>query len=139
MSFKEQFEKWDLIISPTILLVALIFIGYFSRELLAPEDFFALFIVPISIGLVCGVLCFIGLDKFWLKVEKATIHKFLRVPSYLLVTVVIIVLIFFQAAGAPALAMLIVGVGVMAAFICCSSLLVYFRSYYQLKDLKTQK
>ena len=131
MDFKVSFEKWELIITPMILIFALIILVLLSESILTNTDFEFFFLYPLFTGLCTGVIVFLLLDHFWLTVVKETTGKFLRLPTYILIILAIIGIILINMGFfSISLIILMIGVGIMFTLIIITSIIAFYRSYY---------
>jgi len=131
-----QFEKYELLVTPLLLVIIVIFI-YFGGfiEIVLGELFFSLFLLPSLIGNISGILITIIFDiRSSRKIRPENIGGLLRYPTYILV--IIAILSFILANTDTNLSLLIVGTGLggMTSIIATSSIFAYYHGYFIKKE-----
>ncbi|MFW9928370.1 MAG: hypothetical protein ACFFD1_03175 [Candidatus Thorarchaeota archaeon] len=128
-TFKERFEKYELVFTPFLFLLALIVLVFFSQNIIGPDKTQEYFIIPFIVGLPLGIIGFILLEKFFRPVNQKNISLFLRIPTYFLILVAIIALFLSNYDVFGSIFILMVGMGTMTALIIIASLITYYREY----------
>ncbi|OLS22924.1 MAG: hypothetical protein HeimC3_28680 [Candidatus Heimdallarchaeota archaeon LC_3] len=133
-SFKEKFDKWELLATPIITFVVLILILTFSQGFLGSDESLNLFIFPLIIGLVIGIVGFSMLEKLWIQVNQETMSKFLRLPTFVLgiIAVLAVMLSNFDIISInESLILLMIGMGIVVGIINIASIITFYRVYYK--------
>ncbi|MHA2364522.1 MAG: hypothetical protein ACXAC7_11240 [Candidatus Hodarchaeales archaeon] len=127
---KEKFDKYELIITPLLLLIIEIIL-YLSGiiENFLGDRFFDLFLVPSLIGNILGILITFLLDKFWQGIEQSKMMDFLRLPSFVLIFMALIASLMINYNIDLSMMIIGIGLGSMIAIIAISSLIAFYREY----------
>lgn len=130
-TFKEKFDKYELIFTPFIMMLVLISTLIILPQLILIDNFGLIFEIPLIIGIITGIFVAYLLDKIWKKVSASNISDFLKMPTLVLLLIAAVgtlmasynIVIYFSIIG--------FGLGNMFSFITISSLTVYYRTYYK--------
>jgi hypothetical protein len=133
-SLKEKYEKWELVATPIITLLATLLIFTLSQNFLGLEDSFTFFLFPFIMGFLIGIIAFTILDKFWLKVSSKSMSKFLRIPTYILGIVAIMSIILTNYDLLLSLFIIMTGMGAMASIINVASLITFYREFLKIEE-----
>ena len=125
-----QFEKYELLVTPLLLVIIVIFI-YFGGiiQSIVGESFIELFLLPSLVGNTIGFLITLLLDFYWKKIDPSTIGKFLRVPTLVLILIALLASLLVNIDINISLAVISLGLGSMFSTIIFSSLLAYYREF----------
>ena len=77
-SLKEKFDKYELLITPVLLILILLLVIIFIPQIAPIDNFFQIFLIPLIIGILSGLFFTYLLDKYWKKVDSKNISKFLQ-------------------------------------------------------------
>jgi hypothetical protein len=133
-SLKEKYEKWELVATPIITILAILLIFILSQNFLGLEDSFTFFLFPFIMGFLIGIISFIILDKLWFKVSSKSMSKFLRIPTYALGIVAIMSIILTNYNLLLSLFIIMTGMGAMASIINVASLVTFYREYLKIEE-----
>lgn len=125
-----QFEKYELLVTPLLLVMVVIFI-YFGGiiQSIVGESFIELFLLPSLVGNTIGFLITLLLDFYWKKIDPSTIGKFLRLPTLVLILIALLASLLVNIDINISLAVISLGLGSMFSTIIFSSLLAYYREF----------
>lgn len=133
-SFKEKFDKWELIATPIIGFIAVLLIFVFSQGFLGSDETISLFILPIIIGIFIGIMGFYLQEKFWIQVNQENMSRFLRLPTFSLGIIAILALMLSNlklVSINDSLILLMIGMGAMVGIINMASIITFYRVYYK--------
>ena len=131
LSFKEKFEKYELLMTPFFLMIILLIFYVYIPQIFPINNFNELFVVPSIIGNIIGLIITFLLDNKWRKVNLNTILDFLRVPTLILVLLACIATLLISTDPYTSFTILGLGLGAMFTIICYSSLLTYYRAFFK--------
>jgi len=128
-TFKEQFDKYELLVTPFLLILVLVLTIVFLPQIAPVENFTLIFLLPLLVGIVSGIVIMVGLDKYWKKVDSKNIQKFLTLPT--LVLILISALATLMVTYDLNISFLLIGFGLgnMISLISVTSVVVYIRTY----------
>ena len=130
MSFKEKFDKYELIFTPVLLIFSILVINWTIPQVVPIDNFFDIFMIPSLVGNIIGLLVSILMDKYWKRINNETISSFIRLPTLILIVIAGIASLLISSNPLLALSFIGLGIGALVAVVCFASFLTYFRSYY---------
>lgn len=128
-TFKENFDKYELLLTPFFLLLVFLIIIIYMPQLVPVNNFDQLFLFPMLIGCCSGIIVMYILDKYWKKVSFNNISDFLKTPTLVLIilssisTLIVTINVFFS------LSIIGFGLGNMLSLISITSIIVYYRTF----------
>jgi hypothetical protein len=128
-TFKEKFDKYELLITPLLLILVLLLIIYFMPQIVVIENFSIIFVLPFLVGMIFGLILYYLLDKYWKKVSFSNVSEFLKMPTLLLILLSAIATLFVTYDYNISFFLIGIGLGTMFTLISTTSLIVYFRTY----------
>ena len=128
-TFKEAFDKYELLFTPFLMLVVLLAILIFMPQLVVLENFDQIFILPLVIGMLTGFIFAYLLDKYWKQVSAQNITEFLKLPTLVLILISAIGTLFATTDINLYFVIIGFGLGNMFTFITVTSFTVYYRTY----------
>lgn len=132
-TFKESFDKYELLLTPLFLILIFILIITFMPQIVPLENFDQIFLFPLIIGFIFGILVSYLLDTFWKKVSFSNISDFLKIPTIVLIILSSLATLIVTYDVFMTLAIIGFGLGSMVSIISLTSLVVYYRTYLNIK------
>ena len=80
-TFKENFDKYELLLTPLFLIIIFVIIIIFMPQLIPIQNFDRVFLIPLVTGFIFGLIFTYFLDKYWKKVSFTNISEFLKIPT----------------------------------------------------------
>ena len=130
-TFKDKFEKYELIFTPVILIILVVMIYYWLPVLVPISNYNEIFFLPSILGIIFGIVFTFLLDKYWKHIEKETTMDFLRLPTLVLILVASLSTLLVTYDPTLSFSILGFGLGALMSLICVTSFLTFYRSYYQ--------
>ena len=133
MSFKDKFDKYELLFTPALLLLTILVIMWVLPQMIPFDNFWEVFVNPNLIGITLGLYISYMMDEYWKKISMKTISSFIRLPT--LGLILLSALATFVIPSDPYLALIIInlGLGALLSVVCFASFVTYYRSYYLTK------
>ena len=128
-SFKEKFDKYELLVTPLLLFIVLVLSILYIPQVAPVENFMQIFLLPLLIGTLTGLLILYLLDKYWKKVDSKNIQGFLTLPSLVLILVSAVATLVVTYDPNISFVLIGFGLGNMVSLISVTSILVYIRTY----------
>ena len=134
-SFKEKFDKYELLVTPLLLFIVLVLSILYIPQVAPVENFMQIFLLPLLIGTLTGLLILYLLDKYWKKVDSKNIQGFLTLPSLVLILVSAVATLVVTYDPNISFVLIGFGLGNMVSLISVTSILVYIRTYTNIKRI----
>lgn len=128
-SFKEKFDKYELLVTPLLLLVVLVLVIIYMPQLAPVENLNQIFLIPLLVGIVSGVIVTYVLDRYWKKVNNKNIQQFLTLPSLVLILLSAVATLLVTYDINLSFLLIGIGLGNMITLISVTSIVVYIRTY----------
>lgn len=129
-TLKQNFDKYELLVTPVLLILLLILIIIYIPQLVIIENLNQVFLLPLALGIVSGIIINVLMDKYWKKVSQENISSFLTMPALLLILLSAIASVIATYDVYASFLLLGFGLGNMSSIISLTSLIVYFRTYF---------
>ena len=128
-SLKEKFDKYELLITPLLLVLILLLTIIFIPQIAPIDNLFQIFLIPLLIGILSGLLFTYLLDKYWKKVDNKNISKFLTLPTLVLILISSLATLIVSYDVNISFLLIGFGLGNMISLISVTSVVVYIRTY----------
>ena len=134
-SLKENFDKYELLVTPLLMILVLISIIILMPQLVAVESFYQIFVFPLCLGMITGIVFAYVLDRYWKRVTAKNVGDFLKMPTLVLILISAIATLIATYNIDVYFVIIGFGLGNMFTFITLTSLTVYYRTYLQKKTI----
>ena len=128
-TFKENFDKYELLLTPFFLLLVFLIIIIYMPQLVPVNNFDQLFLFPMLIGCCSGIIVMYILDNYWKQVSFTNISDFLKTPTLILILLSSIATLTVTVNVFLSLSIIGFGLGNMLTLISLTSIVVYYRTF----------
>ena len=134
-SFKENFDKYELLLTPFFLIVVLLIVIIYMPQLVPIDNFNELFAVPLVLGCLSGAIIGHLLDTYWKKASFTNIGDFLKLPTLVLILLSSFATLLVTYDVILSFVIIGFGLGNMFTLISITSLVVFYRTFYKTKEI----
>ncbi len=128
-TFKEKFDKYELLVTPLLLILLLILVIVYIPQIAPVKNFVQIFLVPLLLGILTGVIITYLLDKYWKQVNAKNIQQFLTLPTLVLILLSALATLVVTYNIDLSFMLIGFGLGNMVSLISLTSIVVYVRTY----------